>query len=85
MMNATENLPLISVIITTYNYANFLPRAVESVLNQTYRNFEIIIVDDGSTDDTILIIKESWRAKYFYQENKGLAAARYVLCFFRCR
>ncbi len=75
-MSQTNGLPLVSVIITTYNYANFLPRAVESVLNQTYRNYEIIIVDDGSTDNTKSTVSQSWRAKYFYQENKALAAAR---------
>ncbi len=76
MINVSGDLPLVSVIITTYNYAKFLPRSVESVLNQTYCNSEIIIVDDGSTDETQLIIKENWQAKYFYQANKGLAAAR---------
>lgn len=47
----------ISVIIPTYNYAHFLPLALESVLNQNYKNFEIIIVDDGSEDDTEKIVK----------------------------
>ncbi len=78
MINSTDNLPLISVIITTYNYARFLPKAVESVVKQTYRNVEIIIIDDGSTDNTKSVIKESWQARYFYGENKGIAAARNV-------
>lgn len=76
MVNSTDDLPLISVIITTYNYANFLPKAIESVLNQTYKNFEIIVIDDGSTDNARSVIKESWLVKYFYQENKGISAAR---------
>jgi len=67
--------PLISVIIPTYNRANFLPNAILSVINQTYQNWELIIVDDGSTDNTKHIveefIKKDSRIKYFYQENKG--------------
>ena len=76
MIDLQDDLPLISVIITTYNYAKFLPRAIESVFNQTYQNFEIIIIDDGSTDNTKSVIKESALVKYFYQKNKGLSAAR---------
>lgn len=76
MINPQYNLPLVSVIIPTYNYANFLPTAIESVLNQTYKNFEIIIIDDGSADNTKQVCKEYGLVKYFYQKNKGLAAAR---------
>lgn len=48
--------PLVSVIIPSYNRADLLPRAVESVLAQTLTNFELIVVDDGSTDDTQRIL-----------------------------
>ncbi len=76
MIKLPGSLPLVSVIITTYNYAKFLPKAIESVLTQTYKNFEIIIIDDGSSDNPKSVIKESRQLKYFYQENKGISAAR---------
>ncbi len=68
--------PLVSIVITTYNYGRFLARAIRSVLGQTYKNFEIIIIDDGSTDDAQSFIEEHWGVQYFYQQNRGLPAAR---------
>lgn len=69
----------VSVIIPTYNRAAFLPVAVKSVLAQTHRNFEMIIIDDGSTDGTEETVKKfqdkDGRIKYFYQENRGVSAA----------
>jgi len=50
--------PKISVIIPTYNRANSLPRSIKSVLNQTYQDFELIVVDDGSTDSTRELVEE---------------------------
>ncbi len=70
--------PLISIIIPTYNRAYILPRAIGSVLNQTYSNWELIIVDDGSTDTTKELIEsyDDARIIYVYQENKGPSPAR---------
>lgn len=72
--------PLVSVIIPTYNCARYITEAIESVLNQTCKDFEIIIIDDGSTDNTGNIINDyiekNYTIKYFYQKNKGPAAAR---------
>jgi glycosyltransferase involved in cell wall biosynthesis len=70
--------PAVSVIIPCHNTAKYLGEAIESVLAQTYPNFEIIVVDDGSTDDTPQVVKsfDDKRIRYVYQENKGLAAAR---------
>jgi len=71
-------MPKISVIIPTYNYGKYIERAIDSVLEQSYRSFEIVVVDDGSTDNTRLIIerKDKEKVRYFYQENKGASAAR---------
>ncbi len=67
---------LVSVIIPTYNRSNYLPEAIESVLNQTYRNFEIIVVDDGSTDCTRDVVKRyEEKVRYVYQKNSGLPSA----------
>jgi len=73
--------PLVSVIIPTYNYACFLSEAVESVLKQSYKNWECIIVDDGSTDDTKNVVDlftaKDKRIKYVcHKKNRGLASAR---------
>lgn len=68
-------MPKVSVIIPTYNRANLLPRAIKSVLNQTYKDFELIIVDDGSTDNTKKVVEEFQkkdpRIKYIWQKNSG--------------
>jgi glycosyltransferase involved in cell wall biosynthesis len=73
--------PLISAIIPTFNGATrgFLTQAIESVLSQSYRNFELLIVDDGSTDDTMSLCKTylaEGRTTYLRQRNRGPAAAR---------
>ena len=77
----------VSVIIPTYNRASYLVEAIESALSQTYKDFEIIIVDDGSTDNTREVVERYIKSqvashrlqdkiKYFYQNNSGPAAAR---------
>ena len=72
--------PLVSVVMATYNRADAIGRAIDSILNQTYDNFELLIVDDGCTDGTSLIL-EKYAAKdkrivLLKQNNLGLAAAR---------
>jgi len=69
--------PLVSVIIPTYNRSGLVGRAVDNVLEQTYRNTEIIVVDDGSTDDTLASLKRFGdRIRVVSQANAGPAAAR---------
>lgn len=70
--------PLISAIITTKNRADLLPRAIDSVLNQTYQNIEIIVIDDGSTDQTPAIIAEYQKEHSItlIQNKKSVGACR---------
>ncbi len=70
------NQPFFSVIICTYNRARFLPRALKSLQNQTFKDFEVILVDDGSTDKTKEVIKKYPWVKYYYQKNRGVGVAR---------
>ena len=75
--NLRDPNALVSIIIPCYNQAEYLPDALESVFNQTYQNWECIIVNDGSTDTTELVSKE-WceknkRFKYFQKQNGGLS------------
>ncbi|QGQ94921.1 glycosyltransferase [Paenibacillus psychroresistens] len=69
--------PLFSVIIPTYNRERFLGRAIKSVLQQTCKDYELIVVDDGSTDQTAKIVKSFGpRVRYVYQKNSGPSEAR---------
>jgi glycosyltransferase involved in cell wall biosynthesis len=73
----TQARPLVSVIIPTYNRCGCLPRAIESVQNQTYVHFELIVVDDGSTDGTPdLLQKYGGGIRVIRQENAGVSSAR---------
>ena len=72
--------PVVSVIIPCYNYAPYVAKAIQSVQQQTFKDFECIIVDDGSTDDSLRVIKETIkddsRFRVITQENAKVAAAR---------
>jgi glycosyltransferase involved in cell wall biosynthesis len=68
--------PLISILINNYNYADYLPDAIDSALNQTYPAVEVIVVDDGSTDHSRQVLtRYGDRIKVIYQTNQGQAAA----------
>ena len=71
-------MPRVSVIIPCFNAGSYLEEAIQSILDQTYSSFEILIVNDGSTDNTPDVVARfnDQRIRYFYQQNKGLSAAR---------
>ncbi|MBX2998551.1 MAG: glycosyltransferase [Caldilineaceae bacterium] len=71
------NKPRVSVVIPAYNQADYLAEAITSSLEQTYKDYEIIVVDDGSTDETPAVAQSFGSAiRYIRQENQGLAGAR---------
>jgi glycosyltransferase involved in cell wall biosynthesis len=70
--------PKVSVVIPAYNQADYLGQAIQSTLDQTYQNWELTVIDDGSTDNTAKIVRRfrDPRISYIYQANKGLPGAR---------
>ncbi len=76
----TDNLPLVSIILPTYNCAAFLPHSIGTILLQTYNSYEIIVIDDGSTDNTKEVLHPFMqRIKYIrLEQNKGLPTARNI-------
>jgi glycosyltransferase involved in cell wall biosynthesis len=77
-----KRTPLVSVIIPSYNVEKFISRTLKSVINQTYNNLEIIVVDDGSKDNTVAVIKYykniDSRIRLFTQSNQGVSVARNI-------
>lgn len=75
-----EGSPKVSVVVPIYNTSKYLPKCLDSIINQSYQNLEIILVDDGSTDDSGKIAdsyaKKDKRIKVFHQKNAGQSAAR---------
>lgn len=76
MMTMPDNNPLVSIIIPVFNGGKYIRAAIESIFAQNYTPYEIIVVDDGSTDETPDVICEYPGIRYFQQENDGPAAAR---------
>ena len=73
-----NNKTLISVYLLNYNYAKYIEKSIKSVLNQTFKNFELIIIDDGSTDNSKKLIakySEHPKIRIIYQKNKGLISS----------
>lgn len=79
-LKATMNEPLVSIIIPVYNAESYLAETIKSALEQTWQNKEIIIIDDGSTDNSLHIAKnfECDLVKVLFQQNKGASAARNI-------
>ena len=82
MMNLKN---LVSVVIPVYNVENYLEECIQSVLNQTYSNLEIILVEDGSTDSSGTICDKfaeiDVRIRVFHTENRGAALAKKLWCY----
>jgi glycosyltransferase involved in cell wall biosynthesis len=73
----TSYQPFVSVVIPNYNYGRYLTEAIDSVFAQTYPNREVIVVDDGSTDDSPAVLgRYGARLRWFQQRNQGVSAAR---------
>ena len=72
-----EKSPIVSVVIPTYNRVIRLKRAIDSVCNQSFKHIEIILIDDGSTDETEIMVRENFpNISYIKTENRGVSAAR---------
>lgn len=72
-----SRIPAVSVIVATYNRANLVCETIESILQQRFEDYELIVVDDGSTDNTRTVLKTfGSRVRYLYQKNSGPSAAR---------
>lgn len=75
-----DNKPLVSVLMPAYNQAEYIKDALDSLLNQTYRNWEVAVVDDGSPDNVAEIVKpyaeKDSRIRFYHTENNGLSGAR---------
>ncbi len=75
-----RNKPLLSIVVPLYNTGDYIGRCIESVINQEYLNWELIIVDDGSTDNSLEVAQsyaqKDDRIKVFHQENQGVSKAR---------
>ncbi len=68
--------PLITVVIASYNYGRYINKAIDSVLGQTYPGVELIVIDDGSTDNTRSIVAAYPSVRYFFHSNRGVSASR---------
>lgn len=78
-INTHDNVPIVSIIMPAFNRSQIIELAIESILNQTFLNWELIVVDDGSTDETSVIFSkyiDNFRVRYFKQARLGVSSAR---------
>jgi glycosyltransferase involved in cell wall biosynthesis len=77
MTKRTNTKPLISIVLPTFNRVKYLERSIDSVIKQSYPNWELLVVDDGSTDNTFALVKKylnkHFNVRYFFHENRGAA------------
>ncbi|MEJ8598867.1 glycosyltransferase family 2 protein [Riemerella anatipestifer] len=88
---------MISVVVPVYNASQYIGNCIESIIAQSYKNWELLIVNDGSTDETEYVLEaylDNEKIKYFKQSNLGVSFARNFgisqakgefICFYRCR
>lgn len=72
-----KNLPLVSVVVPCYNHEKYVKETIESIINQTYKNIELIVIDDGSKDNSVQVIQEladKYGFTFIHRPNKGLSA-----------
>ncbi len=72
-----KNLPLVSVVVPCYNHEKYVKETIESIINQTYKNIELIVIDDGSKDGSVQVIQEmadKYGFTFIHRPNKGLSA-----------
>lgn len=72
-----NNLPLVSIVVPCYNHEKYVTETIESIVNQTYKNIELIVIDDGSKDDSVKIIEQlanKYNFTFIHRPNKGLSA-----------
>lgn len=72
-----KNLPLVSVVVPCYNHEKYVKETIESIINQTYKNIELIVIDDGSKDNSAMVIQEladRYGFTFIHRPNKGLSA-----------
>ncbi|MCU1572695.1 MAG: glycosyl transferase family 2 [Micrococcaceae bacterium] len=76
--SSAADAPLVSIVISTYNRSDYLADCINSILAQSFRDFELVLVDDGSTDATASVVAsfDDPRIRYFQRENSGISAAR---------
>lgn len=77
MLNMKKNMPLVSMIVPCYNHEKYIQETIESIISQTYNNVELIVIDDGSKDNSPSILQELSRKhnfKFIHRPNKGLSA-----------
>ena len=76
MMKFQNNYDMVSIIIPLYNAQKYIGQCLESIFNQSYHNYEVIVIDDGSCDKSYEIIEKFDKVRYFFQENQGQGCAR---------